>query len=75
MLKPGGYVRLKTDNTGLFEYSLKTLQSRKDITDLVFTDDVYNSELRPDCFDIRTKYEEEFASKGEKIKYLRFRFA
>jgi tRNA (guanine-N7-)-methyltransferase len=75
ILKPGGYVRLKTDNTGLFEYSLKTLQSRKDITDLVFTDDVYNSELRPDCFDIRTKYEEEFASKGEKIKYLRFRFA
>jgi tRNA (guanine-N7-)-methyltransferase len=75
ILKPGGYVRLKTDNTRLFEYSLETLQSRKDITDLAFTDDVYNSELRPDCFDIRTKYEQEFASKGEKIKYLRFRFA
>ena len=75
LLKPGGYVRLKTDNTGLYEFSLEELQSRKDITDLKFTADVYNSELRPECFDIRTRYEEAFASKGEKIKYLRFRFS
>ncbi|HEU5291761.1 MAG TPA: tRNA (guanosine(46)-N7)-methyltransferase TrmB [Cyclobacteriaceae bacterium] len=75
MLKPGGYVRLKTDNTGLYEYSLEVLQNRKDITDLKFTDDVYNSDLRPECFDIKTRYELAFASKGEKIKYLRFRFA
>ena len=74
MLKPGGYVRLKTDNTGLYEYSLEELQNRMDITDLKFTDDVYNSELRPECFDIKTRYELAFASKGEKIKYLRFRF-
>ena len=75
LLKPGGYVRLKTDNTGLYEFSLEELKSRKDITDLKFTADVYNSELRPECFDIRTRYEEAFASKGEKIKYLRFRFS
>lgn len=74
LLKPGGYVRLKTDNTGLYEYSLEELQNRKDITDLKFTDDVYNSDLRPECFDIKTRYELAFASKGEKIKYLRFRF-
>ena len=74
LLKPGGYVRLKTDNTGLYEYSLEELQGRKDITDLKFTDDVYNSDLRPECFDIKTRYELAFASKGEKIKYLRFRF-
>jgi len=74
LLKPGGYVRLKTDNTALYEYSLEELQSRKDIGDLKFTDDVYHSDLRPECFDIKTRYEEAFASKGEKIKYLRFRF-
>lgn len=74
LLKPGGYVRLKTDNTGLYDYSLEELQTRKDIEDLKFTDDVYHSDLRPECFDIRTRYEEAFASKGEKIKYLRFRF-
>lgn len=74
LLKPGGYVRLKTDNTGLYEYSLEELQNRKDIADLKFTDDVYNSDLRPECFDIKTRFELQFASKGEKIKYLRFRF-
>lgn len=74
LLKPGGYVRLKTDNTGLYEYSLEELQSRKDIQNLKYTDDVYHSDLRPECFDIKTKFEQEFASKGEKIKYLRFQF-
>jgi tRNA (guanine-N7-)-methyltransferase len=74
LVKPGGYIRLKTDNTKLYEYSLEEMQGRTDIADLKFTDDVYASDLRGECFDIRTKYEEEFAGKGEKIKYLRFRF-
>jgi tRNA (guanine-N7-)-methyltransferase len=74
LLKPGGYVRLKTDNTVLYEYTLEEMQQRDDITDLQFTGDLYASELQPECFDIKTRYEEEFAAKGEKIKYLRFRF-
>ena len=74
LTRSGSYVRLKTDNTNLFEYTLEEMQSRQDIDDLRYTFDVYNSELRPECFDIRTRYENEFASKGETIKYLRFRF-
>ena len=74
ILRPSGYFRLKTDNTGLFQYSLEELQMRNDIEDLQFTEDVYQSPLRAECFDIKTRYEEMFASKGEKIKYLRFRF-
>lgn len=74
LLKPGGYFRFKTDNTGLFEYTLEEIQSRSDIVDLKFTGDLYESDLRADCFDIRTKYEEMFANKGEKIKYLRCKF-
>jgi tRNA (guanine-N7-)-methyltransferase len=70
----GCYIRLKTDNTALFNYTLEEMQSRQDIDDLRHTFDVYNSELRGECFDIKTRYEQEFASKGEKIKYLRFRF-
>jgi tRNA (guanine-N7-)-methyltransferase len=73
LLRPQGTIRLKTDNTGLFEYSLTELQNRKDVTDLDFTRDLYASELRPECFDIKTRYEEMFA--GERIKYLRFRFS
>jgi tRNA (guanine-N7-)-methyltransferase len=74
LLRPGGMVRLKTDNTALFEYTLEELSVREDIDDLRYTRDLYESELRPECFDIRTRYEEEFTAKGERIKYLRFRF-
>jgi tRNA (guanine-N7-)-methyltransferase len=74
LLRPQGYVRLKTDNTVLFEYTLEEMQNRDDVTDLEFTRDVYASDLRAECFDIKTRFEEEFAAKGETIKYLRFRF-
>jgi len=74
ILRPGGYFRLKTDNTGLFDYTKEVLSERKDIANLAITDDVYGSDLREECFDIRTRFEEMFASKGEKIKYLRFQF-
>jgi len=73
LLKPGGYLRLKTDNTSLYEYTLEELQTRTDISDYQYTRDVYRSDLRPECFDIKTRYEAEFAAKGETIKYLRFR--
>lgn len=74
ILRPGGIFRLKTDNTLLFGYTLETLKDRKDIIDLTFTDDLYQSSLREECYDIRTRYEEMFAAKGETIKYLRFSF-
>ena len=74
LLKPGGFFRFKTDNTGLFDYTLEQLGYRNDLADFAYTHDVYNSDLRTECFDIKTRYEEMFASKGEKIKYLRFRF-
>lgn len=74
MLASGGYLRLKTDNTGLFEYSVDEVKKRNDVEDFQFTNEVYDSPLRPECFDIKTRYEEMFAEKGETIKYLRFRF-
>lgn len=74
LLKPGSYFRLKTDNTGFFEYTLEEVMARTDISDLKFTKNLYESDYRSECFDIKTKYEEQFASKGELIKYLRFKF-
>ena len=74
LMSPDGFVRLKTDNTILFEYTLEELQNRTDIKDFEFTRDIYQSALRSECFDIKTRYELEFAAKGESIKYLRFRF-
>ncbi|MBX2913145.1 MAG: tRNA (guanosine(46)-N7)-methyltransferase TrmB [Cyclobacteriaceae bacterium] len=74
ILKPGGIFRLKTDNTGLFEFTLDELRQRNDIDDLKTTFDVYQSEFKEEVMGIKTRYEEMFAQKGESIKYLRFRF-
>lgn len=75
LLRPGGYFRFKTDNTDLFNFTLEELALRNDLENYQFTHDLYSSNLRPECYDIKTRYEEMFAAKGEKIKYLRFTFA
>lgn len=74
ILRPGGYLRIKTDSSTLYDYTLDQLQARGGISDLQFTDNLYHSELRSECFDIRTRYEEAFSAMGEQIKYIRFRF-
>jgi tRNA (guanine-N7-)-methyltransferase len=74
LLRPGGCFRFKTDNTELFDFTLEELTARTDIEDLKYTHDLYASSLRPECFEIKTKYEEMFTAQGEKIKYLRFCF-
>ncbi len=74
MLKAGGIIHFKTDNADLFNYSLELVQSREDIEVIGFTSDFYQSEWKDDHFGIKTKYEKMFSDKGEKIKYLKFRF-
>lgn len=74
MLSAGGVIHFKTDNTGLFDYSVELIQSREDIEVIGFTSDFYQSEWKDDHFGIKTKYEKMFSDKGEKIKYLKFRF-
>lgn len=74
LVAPGSFLRLKTDNTQLFAYTREVLADRTDIDDYEFTDNIYSSPLREECFDIKTRYEEMFAAEGETIKYLRFRF-
>lgn len=74
MLKAGGTIHFKTDNTDLFDYSLDLMKSREDIEVIGYTIDFYQSEWKDDHFGIKTKYEKMFSDKGEKIKYLKFRF-
>lgn len=74
IIRPGGWIRLKTDNTPLFDYTLEVLQQRPDVANIAFTHNLYQSPLRADCFDIKTRYEEMFSARGEQIKYLRFCF-
>jgi tRNA (guanine-N7-)-methyltransferase len=74
LIQKGGTVHFKTDNTGLFEYTLDLLKSRKDVKSLESTGDFYASAYKDDHFGIQTRYEKKFSEEGEKIKYLKFQF-
>ena len=73
-LKPAGWLKLKTDDTDLFEYTLGVLELRDDVVDLAFTDDLAGSAMLAEHHGIITRYEQMFSEKGRKIKYLKFRF-
>ena len=75
VLQPDGWIKFKTDNTFLFNYTLECIEERKDIIDLQFTHDLYSSDLQNDHFGIKTRFEQKFSDLGEKIKYMKFRFA
>ncbi|MFY0591988.1 tRNA (guanosine(46)-N7)-methyltransferase TrmB [Roseivirga sp.] len=74
LLKPQGQVFFKTDNTGLFEYTLEVLKERTDIIDLEYTFDLYNSDYIDDHHGIKTNFEQKYLDLGEPIKYMKFRF-
>lgn len=72
-LRPGGLVHLKTDNEGLYEYSLETVQERAGATVLAQTKDLYATpELLPHAEDIQTHFESKYRAVGVPIKYLQF---
>jgi len=64
-------LHLKTDNIGLFEYTLEVLADEAGTME-VCTKDLYTD--TPDGFNlsIQTTYEKKFMAEGFKINYLRF---
>ena len=77
LMVEGGMVHFKTDNPGLFEYTLEVLASGEfSIKDLVYTKDLYNdAELLKEHFGIQTTYEKKFLPVVKTINYMKFRFA
>ena len=74
LLKPGGWVHLKTDNTRFYEYTLYRVMDIKDVINLEYTHDLYASSLLKHHHGLQTRYEKKFLQEGKKIKYLRFQF-
>ncbi|MGI6201933.1 MAG: tRNA (guanosine(46)-N7)-methyltransferase TrmB [Eubacteriales bacterium] len=66
-LVPGGEIRMKTDNSTLFEFSLEEF-SACGFKLHSLTRDLHASEFAAD--NIITEYEENFLSKGETIKHV-----
>ncbi|MHC5374059.1 tRNA (guanosine(46)-N7)-methyltransferase TrmB [Enterococcus sp. LJL120] len=63
ILKSGGSIHFKTDNQGLFEYSLASFSQFGMIIDQVWLD-LHQSDFADN---IMTEYEEKFSSRGQRI--------
>jgi tRNA (guanine-N7-)-methyltransferase len=70
-LKNEGIFHLKTDSSFLFDYSLEVLKNDPDFEILDYTDDLYNSDLKKQHFEIKTYYEKLFHEKGSSINYIK----
>lgn len=71
-LKDGGFVNLKTDNTGLYTYTLELAKYNKLEIDW-HTDDLDQAGRDDETMSIQTYYESRFRAEGIAIKYIRFR--
>ena len=74
LLKENGWIKFKTDNTPLFNYTLLEVLPEIKTKNLEHTHDLYHSALMSDHYGVKTKYEQIFFDKGENIKYLKFQF-
>ena len=70
ILKPAGEIHFKTDNQGLFEYSLASF-SQYGMTILQVWLDLHHSNYEGN---IMTEYEEKFSSRGQRIYRVEARF-
>ncbi|MDW7693572.1 tRNA (guanosine(46)-N7)-methyltransferase TrmB [Flammeovirgaceae bacterium SG7u.111] len=74
IMKPGGWIRLKTDSQPLFEYSLEEIK-KLEVLELEKTFDLYESPLYAEHHNIKTRFESIFTKKGHKIHYLKAKLA
>ncbi len=67
VLKDDGTVTFKTDNTGLFEWTIQEVLAA-DLTILEITRDLH---ANPEIDNVKTEYEAKFSGLGEKIKRVK----
>lgn len=72
LLRPDGIVNLKTDSPFLYEYT-RRLVEKNALPVLANTDDLYGSGMADPVTSIKTFYEQQWLSRGKKIKLLSFR--
>lgn len=73
ILKPTGIVHLKTDNDGLYEYTLAKIKELK-LVPIKHTNDLYKEEWLDEVLSIQTTYEKIYRDKGKNINYIQFKF-
>ena len=73
ILKSGGYVNLKTDNDGLYAYTIAKITEHKLLL-WANTEDLYRSEFADAVLCIKTYYEKKYLQHNKSINYLKFSF-
>ncbi|MDO3643568.1 tRNA (guanosine(46)-N7)-methyltransferase TrmB [Mucilaginibacter sp. L3T2-6] len=73
VLKPGGFVNLKTDNDGLHAYTAEKI-AETGLNLHVKTEDLYRSEHADEVLSIKTYYEKKYLKDNKNINYLKFSF-
>jgi tRNA (guanine-N7-)-methyltransferase len=71
VLKLGGFIEFKTDNDGLFEYSVEEVRKQADMEIAELSRDLHAD--FPEDSIVTTEYEEKFAAAGKKINYVRIK--
>jgi len=73
VLKPGGFMNLKTDNDGLHQYTADKIEELK-LNLHIRTEDLYKSEHADKVLSIKTYYEKKYLKDNKNINYLKFSF-
>ena len=74
ILKKEGVVNFKTDDDGLFQFTLDTLKELKIVPHEINWDVHANEDSHLHLKEIKTFYEKLFMGRGRTIKYLQFKF-
>lgn len=70
VVKPGGFIEIKTDNDGLYDF---TIEEIKDLNMEILEE---TTNLHETCFESKkfmTEYEEKFSGRGKNINYVKVR--
>jgi tRNA (guanine-N7-)-methyltransferase len=73
VLKPGGYMNLKTDNDRLHAYTADKI-AELNLNLHARTEDLYHSEFANEVLSIKTYYEKKYLQHNKNINYLKFSF-
>jgi tRNA (guanine-N7-)-methyltransferase len=74
LLRPGGRINLKTDNDGLYNYTVEKVQELGLIVHKN-TADLYHSDVVDEVLSIKTHYERIYLKKDKNINYIQFSLA
>lgn len=73
VLKPDGFMNLKTDNDALHAYTAEKI-GEHGLKLHIRTEDLYHSEFADEVLSIKTYYEKKYLKDNKNINYLKFSF-